>query len=289
MILITGATGHYGMEAIKSLIHKGANPTQIIGLVRNQNKSEELRDLGIVIREGNYDNIQTLKDAFIGVEKLLFVSGSEVETRESQHKNIVDAAKSSGVEHIIYTSFIRNTPASTSAISFLQNTHEKTEKWIMESGITYTILQNSLYLDMLPIFIGENLKESGVIIQPAANGKVSAVLRSELAEAAAEIIHSKGHENKVYSLTNNQAVSYQDIAEAISQANDQEIRYISTSPDEYRSEMEKHNVPTDYINLISSFSQAQAKGELEVIDGTLEKLLKRQPTPTTEYLSQVYA
>lgn len=289
MILVTGATGSYGAAAIDHLLAKGTDASDIAALVRNPEKATDLKAKGVEIRQGDYLDKDSLVKAFTGVDKLLFVSGSEIETREAQHENVVKAAKEAKVGHILYTSFVRKEEITDSAISFLQDTHIKTENWIKDSGLPYTILQNALYMDMIPMFVGEAVVEHGAIVLPAENGKSTAVLRNELAEAAAEVILGEGHENKVYPLSNNDAYTYADVAEAISKATGKEVVYNSPSVDEFQKMMEENKVPAEYIGLFTAFSVAQAKGELELNDNTLEKLLGRKPTTMADFVKTVYA
>lgn len=288
MILVTGATGQFGASAIESLLKKGVNPSTIAALVRNPEKAIDLKENGIELRKGDYTNYSSLVEAFKGVDKLLFVSGSEIETRLEQHTNVVKAAKEVGVGHIFYTSFLRKDEIEESAIAFLQDTHVTSEGLIKESGIPYTILQNSLYMDMIPMFIGEKVAENGLIYLPAGEGKSNSVLRSELAEAAAYVLTSSGHENKIYPLTNAEAVSYQNIAAELTAILGKEIKYQSPSVEEFKSTLEKMEVPGEYIGLFTAFSVARANGELEYYNDTLEKFLGRKPTTAKEFLSSVY-
>ncbi|MET2736250.1 SDR family NAD(P)-dependent oxidoreductase, partial [Staphylococcus epidermidis] len=87
---------------------------------------------------------------------------------------------------------------------------------LTQSGIPYTILRNGYSLDMLPMFIGDAL-ESGAIRYPAGDGRASFAARADLAEAAARVLGSTGHENKTYHLTPNTSYSFTDIAEAPSE------------------------------------------------------------------------
>ena len=288
MILVTGATGEFGKHAVQQLIKKGVNTSNISVLSRSMEKANNYKADGITVKIGDYTNYDSLVKAFEGVDKLLFVSSSEIENLEAQHENVVRAAKSAGVQHIVYTSFMRNQERENSAIAFLQDSHLKTENWIKESGIAYTFLQNATYLDMLPMFIGEQVLETGVIMQPAENGKSSLVLRQELAEAAAVVLTSEGHENKAYPLVNNQAISYYEVAETIAQISGKDITYQSPSPEEYQATLKTYGVPDEYIGLFTAFSVAQANGELEMSDNSLEKLLGRKPTTSTEFLTKIY-
>ena len=289
MILVTGATGEFGKHAVQQLMKKGVKVSDISILSRSMEKANNYIEDGISVKIGDYTNYDSLVKAFEDVDKLLFVSSSEIENRAEQHQNVVKAAKAAGVKHLAYTSFMRNQETDNSAITFLMDSHLKTENWIKDSGINYTILQNATYLDMLPIFIGEQVLETGVIIQPAENGKSSLVLRQELAEAAAVVLTSEGHENKAYPLVNNQAISYYEVAEIISEISGKNITYKSPSPEEYQATLKSYGVPNEYIGLFTAFSVAQANGELEMSDNSLEKLIGRKPTTTKEFLSKTYA
>ena len=288
MILVTGATGEFGKHAVQQLMKKGVNTSDISVLSRSMEKANNYKEDGITVKIGDYTNYDSLVKAFEGVDKLLFVSSSEIENRAEQHQNVVRAAKATGVKNIVYTSFMRNQETDNSAIAFLMDSHLKTENWIKDSGIAYTFLQNATYLDMLPMFIGEQVLETGVIMQPAENGKSSSVLRQELAEAAAAVLTSEGHENKAYPLVNNQAISYNDVAELIAEISGKNITYKSPSPEEYQATLKTYGVPDEYIGLFTSFSVAQANGELEMSDNSLEKLLGRKPTTAKEFLTKVY-
>lgn len=289
MILVTGATGHFGNATIDFLIEKGINATQIAALVRNEHSADELKAKGVNTLLGDYDNYNSLVTAFTGVEKLLFVSSSDIMNRSAQHQNVINAAKEAGVKHLIYTSFQRKNESETSPLWMVAESHIQTEKWLKESGMDYTILKNNLYMDFLPGFIGEKVAETGVIFVPAENGKVSAVLRSEMAEAAASILSTDGHIGKEYDFTNTEAVSYQEISKIVSEALGKTINYISPSVEEYEKTLTNYGVPRDVIGIFSSFAVAQAQGELDIESTVLEKLLGRRPTSINNFLSQVYS
>ncbi|MBI3221300.1 MAG: SDR family oxidoreductase [Bacteroidetes bacterium] len=288
MILVTGATGHFGTAAIHFLLEKGVKANQITALVRSEKAANEWRKKGVHIAIGDYDNYPSLVTAFKGVEKLLFVSGSDIGKRLAQHENVVKAAKEAGVKQIVYTSFQRRNETETSPLWIVAQSHLQTEKWIKESGITYTILKNNLYMDFVPAFVGENVLQSGVVYLPAQNGRVSAVLRVELAEATANILVGGNHENKVYEFTNTESFSYQEIASFISDRTGKTVHYVSPSPAEYEQTLAKYGVPPDAIGVFTSFAVAQAQGELDVVSNDLQNILGRTPTSIGAFLNTVY-
>lgn len=289
MILVTGATGHFGKSAIDFLLKKGIPSTNIVALVRDEDKASDLKSKGVVLRMADYDNAVSLVDAFRGVKKLLFVSGSDIRKRLAQHQNVINAAKETGVGHIVYTSFQRKNETETSPLWIVAQSHIQTENWLKESGIDYTILKNNLYMDFLPGFIGEQVLETGMIYVPAEGGKLSAVLRTEMAEAAANVLVTSGHQGKEYNFTNTEAASYHEIAQMISEVSGKKITYVSPTAEEYASTLAKYGLPAEVIGIFSSFAVAQAKGELDLESLDLERLLGRKPISVGNFLATIFA
>lgn len=287
-ILVTGATGFLGKGTIEFLLKKGISPNDISALVRNEENAADLKEKGINIVVGDYENYTSLISAFKDVDKLLFVSSSDVINRTPHHENVVKAAKEAGVKHIFYTSAENNKDADDSAIGFVGITHKLTEKWIKESGLTYTLLRNNLYVDVVPMFIGENILETGTIYLPASNGRAAWTLRSDMAEATANVLASEGHEGKTYSITNVDSYTYQDVANAITEITDKQISYVSPTVEEFQQALKSNNVPEEYIGLFTGFAVAQAEGEFDVTGSDLENLLGRKPTTLKEFLKTVY-
>lgn len=91
-ILITGATGHFGRDAINHLLKQNFPAKNISALVRDASKAGDLQEKGIDVRTGDYEDYNSLVKAFEGVDKLLFISGSDVIKRVQQHQNVVKAA-----------------------------------------------------------------------------------------------------------------------------------------------------------------------------------------------------
>lgn len=289
MILVTGATGHFGKSTIDFLLKNGTSATNIVALVRAEEKAAELKSKGVALRVGDYDNYASLVNAFKGVEKLLFVSGSDIQTRLEQHQNVVRAAKEAGVKHIVYTSFQGKNETETSPLWLVAQSHLQTEVWLKESGIDYTILKNTIYMDLVPAFLGDKVLETGVIYLPAGNGKVSAVLRAEMAEATANILTGSNHAGKTYRFTNHEAFSYQEVAGYLSEITGKTINYISPTVDEYAHKLAVHGVPNEFIGVFSAFAVAQAGGELDLVGSDLEHFLGRRPRSVKTFLTQVYS
>jgi len=102
MIVITGATEQLGRAVVKQLAKRVA--AERIGVfVRDERKAAGLKEQGVKLFVGNYDDIAALDQAMRGVEKVLLISGTE-QNRIQQHQNVVDAAQRAEVQLIAYTS-----------------------------------------------------------------------------------------------------------------------------------------------------------------------------------------
>jgi NAD(P)H dehydrogenase (quinone) len=288
-ILVTGATGPLGKAVVEALLQK-TTPANIHILVRDAAKAADLKEKGVIVHEGNYDDHASLVNAFKGIDKLYLVSGNDLHSRIQQHYNVVDAAVESGVKHILYTSFQRKNETETSPIKLVAESHLKTEEKIKASGLTYTILQHGIYADMIPIFAGEHLLENHTIYLPAGDGKTAYAVRTDQAEAGANILLDEGgkYTNKSIELAGPEAVSWSQVAEIIKNITGKPIVYAAPPVDEFKAALNAAHVPEEIIGLIAAFSKAAEEGEFENVTNEMEAVLGRKPVTVAAYLQQVY-
>ena len=286
-ILVTGVTGLLGRIVLDKLLSK-VPASSVKVLVREEAKAAPFKQLGVEVAIGSYDDKTSLVNAFKDVDKLYFVSGSDVAKRSQQHENVVNAAIEAKVGHVVYTSFQRKNETATSPIYFVASSHLLTENLLKSSGLKYTILKHGIYTEMIPIFIGDRVLETGVIFQPAGEGKTAFILRSDLAEAGVEALTGQGHENRSYELTGPAAVSYAEIAAKISAVTGKNVSYVSPTPEVFAAELTKAGVPAEYIGLFAGFSVATKEGEFTDVSTDLEKLIGRKGGSVETFLEQAY-
>jgi NAD(P)H dehydrogenase (quinone) len=286
-ILITGATGKLGTSVVNELISKKGSDNVSV-LVRDPSKAGNLKERGLQLVQGNYNNYDSLVKAFKGIDKLFFISGSDVLNRSTQHENIVNAAKEAKVGHIIYTSFQRKTDDETSPIAFVASAHILAEKLIRASGLRYTILKHALYADVVPMFIGDQVLNSGVIFLPAGNGKSSYTSRTDMASAGVAVLTGVGHENKTYEISVNVSYSFYDIADILTELSGKKISYTAPDVETFSTTLAKAGVSADAIQGTTAFCLAIAQGEFDFPYNTLEKLIGRKPQRLKEFLKNAY-
>lgn len=286
MILVTGASGHLGKAVIRNLVN--LYPANLIfALVRDNNKIDELMSLGIQVRIGDYNNVESLNLAMEGIKKVLLISGTDEENRVTQHLNVINAAKNADVRFIAYTSrFVKDNNISH---NHLMDGHFKTEAHIIDSGLEYLIFRNALYFDTIPTFVGgDRVFTIGNISVPAGNGKVSFVLRAELGEAIAKMLVSDKPNREIISLTANISWSLHDIAKILSEVSGQPVTYTPIERSEFISRMLNLGLPELLANRYADFQEEIKQGLLEDTTTSLERILGRKPVQLKEGIKVVF-
>lgn len=270
-VLVTGATGHFGGFVVKSLLNK-MDAKQIAVSVRNPEKASTLAVIGIDVRHGDFDLPETLATAFEGIDKLLIVSTDlDNETRIRQHLAAVEASKKAGVKHIIYTS-VADAPHSPLSLA---EVHRRTEKAIVESGIAYTFLRNNWYLENEISSIQAAIAGAPWVTS-AQEGKVGWTLKREYAEAAANVLATEGHENKIYELSS-QPQTQETLAAIVSKEIGKEIPVLQVSDDGYAEGLRTAQLPEFLVEMFTDIQKSIREGALDVKSSDFEKLLGRAP------------
>ncbi|HCO84277.1 MAG TPA: NAD(P)-dependent oxidoreductase [Arenibacter sp.] len=290
--LITGATGGLGSNVVNFLKEK-TGVENIAVLVRDENSalSKQYANEGIEVRIGDYNNLESLENAFTGIQTLYFVSGSDVKNRLQQHKNVIDTAKKSGINHILYTSTVRKNESDSAPLASVVGSHKQTEDWIKASEITYTILRHNLYAEVINMFIGDKdqLLQTKAVYLPTGNGLTAFVPRKDFAEAEATILSNPtNYQNNTLEFNGSEKISFSEIAKKISEIVKEPIAYISPEITEFEAKMNEIGLPKPIIELLSTFSLGIADEEFDQESNDLETVLGRRTISISEYLKSTY-
>ena len=274
MILITGATGQLGTLVIQNLLKK-TSASQIAALVRDENKAASLKQQGVDIRVGHYDDTESLQRAMQGIEKVLLIAGTDEVKRVQQHQNVVNAAKKAGVQCIAYTS--RTLKDKNTLVNRLMLGHFETEEAIQSSGLNYTFFRNVLYMDSIPGFVGEKVFERGIRL-PTGQGKLPFALRSEMAEGIANALLTGDCNNRIYKFTGNESYSFADVAAALTHLSGKAVAFTPVEKSAFESQLKERGVPDGVAQRIVGFMIDIKNGQEDEISPDLQDLLGRQPT-----------
>jgi uncharacterized protein YbjT (DUF2867 family) len=145
-ILVTGATGRQGGAVARDLVSRGF---KVRAMTRSPQsaKASSLRELGIVVVAGDFDDTESLDRAMDGAFGVFGMTdfwehGYE---REVQHgKNLIEAALRTGVQHFVYTS-VASANHDTDIPHFESKRH--VELLLESSGLDYTVIRPVSFME----------------------------------------------------------------------------------------------------------------------------------------------
>ena len=276
MTAITGSTGHLGRLVIDGLLDQ-LPADQIVAVARDTDKAGGLAERGVDVRYGDYDEPASLVSAFEGVDRLLFISASEVGKRVPQHRAVVDAAKEAGVGLIVYTSILH---APDSEIG-LADEHRQTEAMLAESGIPFVLLRNGWYTENYTGSVGAAV-EHGAVLGSAGDAQVSPATRADYAAAAVAVLTADDPAGEVYELAGDESFTMTEYAAEVSRQSGAEVVYQDMPEEAYASALETMGLPQPVAHMIAQADAAARDGALYDDGRALSHLIGRPTTPLSD-------
>jgi NAD(P)H dehydrogenase (quinone) len=274
-IAITGATGVVGGGTAARLAARGV-PTRLI--VRDPSRAPAF-DGADVRAASAYGAREEMTAALEGIRTLFLIPAHETADRVEQHKTAVDAAVDAGVEHLVYLSYVDASIASTFTLG---RQHGATEDHIRATGVPHTFLRMNLYSDFIPLMAGED----GVIRGPAGDGRVAAVRRADIADAAAAVLAGDGHAGATYDLTGPEAFTLAEAAATIRRLTGREVSYHDETVEEAYASRAGHGAPAWLVEAWVSTYTAIAAGELEGVSDDIAQLTGHAPGTLADVLRE---
>ena len=269
MILITGATGTNGTEVVNLLATRGV---PVRAMVRDVSRAATLRQPNVEVVAGDFDRPETLQAALRGVQRAFLLTNS-TERAEAQQLAFVDAARQSGVAHIVKLSQLH--ADADSPVRFLRY-HAAVEAAIRASGVAHTFLRPNLFMQGLLAF-RSTISAQNAFYAPAGSAKVSVVDVRDIAAAAVAALTEPGHENKTYDLTGPQALTHADLAASLSAALGREITFADAPPEAFRQMLLGLQMPPWQADGLLEDYAHYRRGEAEALAPGVQDATSRVP------------
>jgi NAD(P)H dehydrogenase (quinone) len=299
--IVTGVDGQLGGLVAKNMIET-CPPQNLIFTAPKINRIPQhllksWLSKGVEVRSADYQNPTQLEQAFTGGKRLFMISsiinGPE---RVIQHKNVISAAKVSGIEHITYTSFLgANRPGYT---QYVLPDHTQTETFLHNSGIPFNIMRNNLYL--------ENYLTNAVMLANISNdrwctnageGIATFISKQDSARVAAALLTGLGEPDADYDVTG-EPVSQREICEYIATYSGRPYTYEVLSDEDYLRYLDQLHIPRttdgDYSrspvpycsNDMVTNEKSISEGLMMIETDTVRKLTGKDPVNYRSLLPQ---
>jgi len=210
MILITGAAGKTGQAVIRALLKRKQT---IRAFVHKDSQIELLQDLGVrEVIAGDMSSPQTMKQVLEGVKSVYHICPNVSPEEIQIGKILIQAAKSAGVEHIVYHSVLH--PQIESMPHHWKKM--RVEELLFESGVPYTILQPAPYMQNILAYWDNIVKDGKYPVPYAENTRLNSVDLEDVAEVAAIVLSEPGHQGAIYELCGTENLSQIELTEILS-------------------------------------------------------------------------
>ena len=275
-VAVTGASGQLGRKVADLLLER-LDPSQVVLLTRTPEALASYSERGAAVRRADFDEPASLADAFSGADRALLISALDFGRRTGQHRAAIEAAKTAGVQQVIYTSI----PEPEGNPAAAAPSHHATELAVRESGLAWTLLRNSLYSDFQVPVVAQAIA-SGQLVTSAGDGRVAYVSRDDCAAAAAAVLVQDGHHGKAYDITGPEAIGPRDLAALAAELGDRPVEVVSVDDDALVAGMIANGVPEAVAPILLSFVVAAREGFLDKVSSAVEDLTGKPPTSLRE-------
>ncbi|MBV9257749.1 MAG: SDR family oxidoreductase [Ktedonobacteraceae bacterium] len=280
MIIVTGANGQLGRMVVEQLLARV--PAEQVGVsVRDPEKAQVLKERGVRVRRGDFNDPTSLTDAFEGASQVLIVSSNNSrETAVRQHHTAIDVARKVGARRIIYTSHMGSSPISPFSPMV---DHAATEEALRASGVAFTSLRNGFYATSALMLLG-NALQTGKLVAPE-DGPVAWTAHADLAEVAAIALSEEVLDGVTLPLTASEAIDLDGIVAIASELAHRPIQRIVVPDAQYRDSLVTHGFPEERVDMLLGIFRASRQGEFNRVDPTLARLIGRPPMSLRDVLS----
>jgi uncharacterized protein YbjT (DUF2867 family) len=276
-ILVTGATGLAGSAVIREFVRNGY---PVRALVRSRAKARAFEAFPTVeLVEGDMSRPATLDEALSGVDRVLLISSSDQQMAERQ-STFIDAARKAEVRHIVKFSGLSAADVDTPFV--FGSMHAEIERYLEGSGLAWTHLRPSQFMTEYLREVPTILAQSGLFL-PLEDAKLVPVDVADIAKAAFALLTTPGHEAKIYAMSGPEALSMQQIAEQISAAIGQAVRYVSITRDARMQALLAAGVPSFFVDALDAQAGERLKGTEGTVHPETHTALGIPPTPFAEF------
>jgi uncharacterized protein YbjT (DUF2867 family) len=279
MILVTGASGSVGREVL-SAVRKAGKP--VVAMYRNVEDTGTAPP-GVATVFADFADLATLQKALRGI-KTMFLVCSPIPQLVELESNAIDAARQTGVRHIVLNSALGAADYPKSFPSW----HRQVEEKLKLSGMDYSILRPNSFMQNIAAYQGPSIRAQGAFYAAMGNAKLSFIDVRDIAEITANILgNPAAHAGKIYELNGPQAFHYAEVAAMVSKVAGRQVRFVDIPEEAQRKAMLDLGMPQWQVEALLDLQRyytVEKKGA--EITPVLEHLLGHPAIRLEQYLSE---
>ncbi len=277
-ILITGATGNVGLQVIQSLTEIQHDLKLIAGVRNLESDASKLTNFNIRLTKFDFTDTETYDAALRQCNVLFLLRPPAIAEVAKYFEPLIAKAKVIGIVHIVFLS-VQGVEKSSII------PHHKIEKLIVDSGIPYTFLRPAYFMQNFNTTLHQDLVIKRLIFLPAGKAKFTLVDVRDVGLVAAKIIiEPKKHVNQSYELTNQQQLTFQEMADHLSIGLKTKITYQSPTLLHFYWQKKREKVPTMLILVMIMLHYFPRFQQTPAITDWVEKISEKPATSFDQYI-----
>ncbi|MEN3276539.1 MAG: hypothetical protein V7631_2329 [Massilia sp.] len=277
MILLTGATGTIGRATMAAL--RAANAAFKVA-ARNP---AQLQALGVPGVAFDWDQLDSYLPALQGVDRLFLLTPNS-ERQAGYILQAVAAARRAGVRHIVRVS-VMGADAEPGII--LGRQHVAAEREIRASGIGWTILRPTFFMDNFVRYYGVDPHQDSQVYLPNGDGKAAWVDPADVGEVAARVLCTDSGAGSVIDLTGPELLSTAEVLSVLSSELGHRYTYVDVSEQAAREAMEKTGMPAWLVDAFLELHALVRQGHAATLASGVQQVLGRPPRSMREWAARL--
>ncbi len=278
-VLITGATGNVGSEVIRALSTLKHSLTLFAGVRDLKEDTYKMAGKNIHLIKFDFTDTATYLPALKNCDVLFLLRPPQISEVEKYFRPMIDICKKTEIKHIVFLS-VQGVEKSSII------PHHKIEKLIVESKIPYTFLRPAYFMQNFTTTLYRDLVNKRMIYLPAGKAKFTLIDVRDIGLVGATVLtNTSEHINKSYDLTNNEKLTFSQMARQLSNILGFEIEYKSPYLLSFFLTKRKEKIPTMLIVvMIMLHYLPRFQKEPEITDW-VNKITNKEPFRFEEFIN----
>jgi uncharacterized protein YbjT (DUF2867 family) len=274
--LVTGATGTVGTHLMRALAGRDAQPR---GFVRDRAKGIVAHGTDADLAVGDYGDRDSVRAALDGIEQVFLTCGNHP-SQVDWEATVVDAAAAAGVRRVVKLSALG--AGTGSPVAFF-DAHARIEEHLRATGIATVMLRPAFMMSTL-LAGAPGVQQAGAFFAPAADAKIAMVDPRDIADVAALVLRTDGHDGRTYELTGAEAVTFDDVVGELSGVLGRQIPFVHVSDEEAIAQFVANGTP-EWIatNAVTQFGLLRQGSQNQVRD-TIRALTGHEPRTLADFV-----
>ncbi len=271
-VLITGATGTVGARVAEGLRLAG------VPLRLATRRPEKMEPPGVEAVRFDFVDAETWGPAFDGVSTAFIVRPPQVSNVRRDMLPALEAARDAGVRHLVLLSL-----QGVESVPFVP--HAAIEAWMRDAGVDWTFVRPSFFMENLTGVHAADIRDRDRVVVPAGKGRTSFVAAADVAAVAvAALSDPTAHRGRVWTPTGAEALTYEEVAEVLTNALGRQIDYARPGAWRYAAHARRVlGLPWGMVGVTTALYTAARLGRAAGVTDDVVQVTGAAPTSMAEW------